>query len=59
MTFTGDKLYQNLLKPLKVGNLSIKNRVLMGSMHTGMEDERNGFAGMAAFYAARARGGAG
>ena len=59
MTFTGDKLYQNLLKPLKVGNLSIKNRVLMGSMHTGMEDERNGFAGMAAFYAARARGGVG
>ncbi len=49
--------YPNLLRPLDLGFTTLKNRVLMGSMHTGLEEAPNGFARMAAFYAARARGG--
>jgi 2,4-dienoyl-CoA reductase (NADPH2) len=46
-----------LLSPLQVGTTSLKNRILMGSMHTGLEEEPDGYARMAAFYAERARGG--
>src|SRR6266508_27647 len=49
--------YPNLLAPLELGFTTLKNRVLMGSMHTGLEEAPDGFARMAAFYAARARGG--
>ncbi len=49
--------YPNLLRPLDLGFTTLKNRVLMGSMHTGLEEAPNGFARMAAFYATRARGG--
>ena len=59
MATVGDKLYPNLLTPLKVGNITLKNRVLMGSMHTGMEEESDGFENMATYFAARARGGVG
>jgi 2,4-dienoyl-CoA reductase (NADPH2) len=51
--------YPHLLAPLDLGFVTLKNRVLMGSMHTGLEEAPNGFARMAAFYAARARGGVG
>jgi 2,4-dienoyl-CoA reductase (NADPH2) len=51
--------YPNLLSPLDLGHTILKNRVLMGSMHTGLEDQSDGFERMAAFYAARARGQAG
>ncbi len=51
-------LYSNLLKPLDLGFTTLKNRVLMGSMHTGLEELPNGHERMAAFYAERARGGA-
>jgi 2,4-dienoyl-CoA reductase (NADPH2) len=51
--------YPHLLAPLPLGFITLKNRVLMGSMHTGLEEAPNGFARLAAFYAARARGGAG
>ena len=51
--------YPHLLAPLDLGCATLPNRVLMGSMHTGLEESRNGFAKLAAFYAARARGGAG
>jgi 2,4-dienoyl-CoA reductase (NADPH2) len=51
--------YPNLLSPLDLGFTSLKNRVLMGSMHTGLEEAPQGFERMAAFYAARARGGVG
>jgi 2,4-dienoyl-CoA reductase (NADPH2) len=51
--------YPHLLAPLDLGFTTLKNRVLMGSMHTGLEEAPNGFAKMAEFYAARARGGAG
>jgi 2,4-dienoyl-CoA reductase (NADPH2) len=53
--------YPNLLSPLKLGDVTLKNRVLMGSMHTGLE-EAGGFIfpgkldEMAAFYAERAKG---
>ena len=51
--------YPHLLAPLPLGFTTLKNRVLMGSMHTGLEEAPNGFARLAAFYAARAKGGAG
>src|SRR3982750_1595883 len=49
--------YPHLLAPLDLGFTTLANRVLMGSMHTGLEEAPDGFARMAAFYAARARGG--
>jgi 2,4-dienoyl-CoA reductase (NADPH2) len=51
--------YPHLLAPLDLGFCTLKNRVLMGSMHTGLEEAKGGFERMAAFYAARARGGVG
>ena len=36
--------YPNLLAPLNLGYLTLKNRVVMGSMHTGLEEAKNGFA---------------
>ena len=52
-------VYPHLLQPLDLGFVTLKNRVLMGSMHTGLEEEKDGFRRMAAFYGARALGGAG
>lgn len=51
--------YPHLLKPLDLGFTTLKNRVLMGSMHTGLEEEKHGFEKLAAFYEARAKGGVG
>ena len=51
--------YPHLLAPLDLGFTTLPNRVLMGSMHTGLEESPDGFEKMAAFYAARARGGVG
>jgi 2,4-dienoyl-CoA reductase (NADPH2) len=51
--------YPHLLAPLDLGFTTLPNRVLMGSMHTGLEEASDGFARMAAFYAERARGGVG
>ena len=48
--------YPNLLKPLDLGFTTLKNRVLMGSMHTGLEEAKNGYEKMAAYYGERARG---
>ncbi|HND37431.1 MAG TPA: NADPH-dependent 2,4-dienoyl-CoA reductase [Accumulibacter sp.] len=53
------KAYPHLLAPLNLGFTTLKNRVLMGSMHTGLEEAPQGFARLAAFYAERARGGVG
>lgn len=50
--------YPNLFRPLALGTVTLPNRVLMGSMHTGLE-ERGDWPRVAAFYAARARGGVG
>ena len=52
-------LYPHLLAPLDLGFTTLPNRVLMGSMHVGLEEVKDGFARMAAFYAERARGGVG
>ncbi|MFD8192763.1 oxidoreductase [Streptomyces wuyuanensis] len=51
--------YPHLLSPLDLGFTTLPNRVLMGSMHIGLEEAENGFERMAAFYAERARGGVG
>jgi len=51
--------YPSLLQPLDLGFTTLRNRVLMGSMHTGLEDGRKHFPAMAAFFAERARGGVG
>ena len=47
--------YPHLLQPLDLGFTTLKNRVLMGSMHTGLEDG-NHFDRLAAYFAERARG---
>ncbi len=52
-------MYPNLLKPLDLGFTQLKNRVLMGSMHTGLEEDKQGLDKLAAFYAERAKGGVG
>ncbi|WP_432019604.1 FAD-dependent oxidoreductase [Streptomyces sp. 1222.5] len=51
--------YPHLTTPLDLGFTTLPNRVLMGSMHVGLEEAERGFERMAAFYAARARGGVG
>src|SRR5690625_817652 len=51
--------YPKLLQPLDLGFTTLPNRVLMGSMHVGLEEAENGFERLAAFYAERARGGVG
>ena len=49
--------YPHLFQPLDLGFTQLKNRVVMGSMHLGLEEAENGFERMAAFYAERAAGG--
>jgi 2,4-dienoyl-CoA reductase (NADPH2) len=49
--------YPKLFEPLDLGFTTLKNRILMGSMHTGLEEEKNGYEKMAAFFGARAKGG--
>ena len=49
--------FPNMLAPLNLGFTTLKNRVLMGSMHVGLEEAPGGFDRMAAFYAERAKGG--
>ena len=51
--------YPHLLAPLDLGFTTLKNRVLMGSMHVGLEEAPGGYERMAAFYAERAKGGVG
>ena len=51
--------YPKLLEPLDLGFTVLKNRVLMGSMHTGLEEEKDGYDRMAAYFAERAKGGVG
>jgi len=52
-------MYPNLLQPLDLGFTQLKNRVLMGSMHTGLEEHKEGLQRLAAFYEERAKGGVG
>ena len=48
-----------LLSPLDLGYTVLKNRAIMGSMHTGLEESWNGFYKLASFYQERAKGGVG
>ncbi|GIX35191.1 MAG: NADPH-dependent 2,4-dienoyl-CoA reductase [Lysobacteraceae bacterium] len=48
--------YPHLLQPLDLGHVTLRNRVLMGSMHTGLEDRAADFPKLAAYFAERARG---
>ncbi len=52
-------LYPHLFAPLDLGFTTLSNRILMGSMHTGLEEDKGGLKRMAAYFAERARGGAG
>src|SRR5690242_12509988 len=49
--------YPNLLSPLDLGFTTLRNRVVMGSMHTGLEDRARDLPKLAAYFAERARGG--
>jgi len=51
--------YKHLLEPLDLGFTTLKNRAIMGSMHTGLEDKAKDFPKLAAYFAERARGGVG
>ena len=53
------QIYPHLFQPLDLGFTHLKNRILMGSMHTGLEEEKDGFKRMAVYFAARAKGGVG
>ena len=55
----GIKRYPHVFSPLDLGFTRLKNRILMGSMHTGLEEAENGFPRMAEYFAERARGGVG
>ena len=59
MSSTSASPYPHLLKPLDLGFCTLPNRVLMGSMHTGLEDKAADFDKLAAYFAERARGGVG
>lgn len=59
MSQISEQLYPVLLSPLKVGTHTLPNRVIMGSLHTRLENEPDGIERLAEFYAARARGGVG
>jgi 2,4-dienoyl-CoA reductase (NADPH2) len=51
--------YKHIFEPLDLGFTTLKNRILMGSMHTGLEEEKNGIDKIATYYAERAQGGVG
>ena len=51
--------YPHFLAPLDLGFTQLKNRAVMGSMHTGLEEAKNGFERLAEYFAERARGGVG
>lgn len=51
--------YTHIFEPLDLGFTTLKNRIIMGSMHTGLEEKKNGLEKIATYYAERARGGVG
>ena len=54
-----DARYPNLFRPLELGHVTLSNRVLMGSMHTGLEDRVWNWPKLTAYFVERAKGGAG
>ncbi len=59
MTPASESAYPHLFAPLDLGFTQLRNRVLMGSMHTGLEDRARDFPRLAAYFAERAAGGVG
>ncbi|HEU0191369.1 MAG TPA: NADPH-dependent 2,4-dienoyl-CoA reductase [Mycobacterium sp.] len=59
MTVPANNPYPNLLSPLDLGFTTLRNRVVMGSMHTGLEDRAGDIDRLAEYFAERARGGIG
>ncbi|MEN5427310.1 NADPH-dependent 2,4-dienoyl-CoA reductase [Stenotrophomonas pennii] len=59
MTPASDSAYPHLFTPLDLGFTQVRNRILMGSMHTGLEDRARDFPRLAAYFAERAEGGVG
>ncbi|MGB7183758.1 MAG: NADPH-dependent 2,4-dienoyl-CoA reductase, partial [Burkholderiaceae bacterium] len=55
----GTARFPNLFTPLELGHTTLKNRAVMGSMHTGLEEVDGGFDRLAVYYAERAAGGVG
>ena len=55
----GRSAYDHLLAPITIGSTTLRNRVVMGSMHTGLEDRVWDIPKLAAFFAERAAGGVG
>ena len=53
------QLYPHLFEPLDLGFTTLRNRSLMGSMHTGLEDKKRDFPKLAAYFEERAKGGVG
>lgn len=53
------QLYPNLFSPLSVGPFQLPNRVVMGSMHTGLEEAKDSHTKLAVYFAERAKGGVG
>ena len=51
--------FKALFEPLDLGFTTLKNRIMMGSMHTGLEEDKEGLQRLAAFYRERAQGGVG
>lgn len=51
--------YIHIFEPLDLGFTTLKNRIIMGSMHTGLEEKKNGLEKIATYYAERAKGGVG
>ena len=51
--------YKHIFEPLDLGFTTLKNRILMGSMHTGLEEEKNAIDKISTYYAERAKGGVG
>ncbi|MGE8225985.1 MAG: FAD-dependent oxidoreductase [Stenotrophomonas sp.] len=58
MTPANDTAYPHLFAPLDLGFTQLRNRILMGSMHTGLEDHARDFPKLAAYFGERAAGGA-
>ena len=56
---TAPGAYPHLLSPTTIGGLELRNRVVMGSMHTGLEDRVRDLGALSAYFAERARGGVG
>ncbi len=51
--------YPKLFSPLDLGHVVLPNRILMGSMHTGLEDHAGDYEKLAVYFSERARGGVG